>query len=74
MYARLLCALLCFLFAVGCAQQPQLTAEQEVADDVKCQSAGAKPGDPAYLQCRAELNSARATQVDLTPHLRGGGR
>jgi hypothetical protein len=33
--------------------------------NAKCQSYGAKPGDPAYVQCRAQLDAA-ATQASAT--------
>jgi hypothetical protein len=32
-------------------------------DDAKCQSYGAKPGDPAYVQCRAQLDAARTAAI-----------
>jgi len=78
MSVRLWCVLLCYLVAVGCAEsQVQSTAQQQAADDIKCQSGGAKPGDPAYLECRAQAKSA-GTQSEVMPHagaaMSGGGR
>jgi hypothetical protein len=31
--------------------------------DAKCQLYGAKPGEPAYVQCRAQLNAARTGAI-----------
>jgi hypothetical protein len=36
----------------------QVWAERQLDED-KCTSYGAKPGDPAYVQCRAQLDAAR---------------
>jgi hypothetical protein len=56
---RLWCGLLCLLL-VGCAEyKAKLAAQRAAEDDAKCQSYGAKPGDPAYVQCRAQLDAAR---------------
>jgi hypothetical protein len=30
------------------------------ADDTQCRSYGTKPGDPAYVQCRTNLDNNRA--------------
>jgi hypothetical protein len=60
----LLCALAIPLS--GCAQwNTKLPANQDAEDDAKCQSSGGKPGDPAYEQCRAQLDAAR-TQAAAT--------
>jgi hypothetical protein len=71
MCGRLCCGLLCFLLTVGCADYKAGRAEQQAAaDDAQCLLGGAKAGDPAYLQCRAQLDSARTqsqTTAD-TPH------
>jgi len=41
--------------------QAQANAQaQAAADDAKCQSYGAKRGDPAYIQCRTQLDAERA--------------
>jgi uncharacterized protein YceK len=45
----------------GCATQAQIDA----ADDAKCVSYGARPGDAAYVTCRAQLDAAR-TQAQAT--------
>jgi hypothetical protein len=34
-------------------------------DDQKCQSYGSRPGEPAYVQCRSQLDAAR-TQAQAT--------
>jgi uncharacterized lipoprotein len=34
-------------------------AELAKLDDGKCQSYGAAPGSPPYIQCRAQLEAAR---------------
>jgi hypothetical protein len=48
------------LSLIGCAEyKAKLAAERAAVDDAKCQSYGAKPGDPAYVQCRAQLDAAR---------------
>jgi hypothetical protein len=50
----------------GCAEyHARLAAKQAAEDDAKCQSYGGRPGDPAYIQCRAALDAAR-TQADAT--------
>jgi outer membrane biogenesis lipoprotein LolB len=55
-------AALCAILA-GCApsaeQRLQQTWSQRQLDDDKCRSYGAKDGDPAYVQCRAQLDAAR---------------
>lgn len=43
-------------------QQAQAARAQAAADDAKCQSYGAKPGDPAYVQCRTQLDTERAQE------------
>ena len=59
----LLCAL---AILSGCADstfeawKTKAAAKQDAEDDAKCQSSGGKPDDPAYVQCRAQLNAARA--------------
>jgi predicted RNA binding protein YcfA (HicA-like mRNA interferase family) len=46
------------------AQQAQERAQQlreqwAAADDAKCRSYGSKPGEPAYVQCRTQLDASR---------------
>ena len=63
MRGRLWCGLLCLLLLVGCKTVAETRAEQE--DDAKCQSSyGVKPGEPAYVQCRAMFNAARTAAPD----------
>jgi hypothetical protein len=51
------------LAAGGCAptaeQRMQQVWAQRQLDEDKCESYGAKKGDPAYVQCRAQLDAAR---------------
>ena len=54
---RIALILLAVLSLAGCASRADLAA----ADDAKCQGYGAAPGSPAYVQCRAQLDSARTT-------------
>lgn len=49
-------ALFLALFLAGC----QTTEDRIAADDRQCQSYGTKPGDPAYVQCRMNLDTNRA--------------
>lgn len=53
----------------GCAEyRAKIAAEQAAADDAKCVSYGATRGDPAYVQCRAQLDAARTqAQAAVTP-------
>ena len=56
----------CCLLVAGCADYyAQLAAQRAAEDDAKCLSYGAKQGDPAYVQCRAQLDAAR-TQANAT--------
>jgi hypothetical protein len=58
----LLCAL---AILSGCADstfdawKTNAAAKQDAEDDAKCQSSGGKPDDPAFVQCRAQLDAAR---------------
>jgi len=64
MRGLLWCGLFCLLLTSGCAEyQAQQAAQHAAEDDAKCHSYGAKPGAPAYVQCRAQLDAAR-TQAD----------
>ena len=62
----LLCAL---AILSGCADstfeawKTKAAANRDAEDDAKCQSSGGKPDDPAYVQCRAQLDAAR-TQAE----------
>jgi hypothetical protein len=37
----------------------EIEARNAAEDDAKCRSYGAKIGEPAYVQCRAQLDTAR---------------
>ena len=43
------------------ARQQQAQA-QSVSDDAQCQSYGAAPGSPSYIQCRMNLDNQRAQE------------
>lgn len=45
----------------GCLTDEQLIAERNAKDDQKCQGFGARPGSDAYVNCRAQMDSARTT-------------
>ena len=51
--------LVALLLLTGCAEQ------QAKLDDGKCRSYGANPGDPAYVQCRAQLDAARTVASSM---------
>jgi len=60
------------LLLSGCAEyKAKMAAEQAAEDDAKCHSYGAQQGDPAYVQCRAQLDAtrtqARATEAGGPP-------
>ena len=46
-------------------KSPIMLVNSDAEDDAKCQSPGGKPDDPAYVQCRAQLDAAR-TQAAAT--------
>ena len=64
----LLCALAVLLS--GCADwtidnwNAKQAAKQDTEEDAKCQSSGGKPGDPAYDQCRAQLDAIRTQAAE----------
>jgi hypothetical protein len=47
------------------AWKTKAAAKQDAEDDAKCQSSGGKPDDPAYVQCRAQLDAARTSASRL---------
>jgi hypothetical protein len=49
-------AILLALLLAGC----QTTEDRLAADDSQCRSYGTKPGDPAYVQCRTNIDNNRA--------------
>jgi len=52
-------AVLALLVALsGCATKAEIEQRNAIEDDAKCQSHGAKPGDAAYVQCRAQFDTA----------------
>lgn len=53
------------LLLSGCVTAEERAAQMTALDDGKCQGYGAKPGTSIYVQCRAQLDSAR-TQADAT--------
>jgi hypothetical protein len=45
-----------------------VTAEEQAKlDDSKCQSYGTKPGEPAYFQCRTQLETERNPTPPAAP-------
>jgi hypothetical protein len=56
--SRVLFSLLALALA-GCASRTEIEQRNAIEDDAKCQSYGAKLGEPAYVQCRAQLDAAR---------------
>jgi hypothetical protein len=55
---RNIAILLCFVLA-ECTVADEAKLAQEREDVAKCASYGAYPGEPAYFQCRAQLEDAR---------------
>jgi len=61
------------LTLVGCAAYEQQQREQAQAqaavqaanDDVQCQSYGAAPGSPMYIQCRMNIDNQRASMRQM---------
>jgi hypothetical protein len=47
----------------GCASDAEIAQRRAIVDDGKCQSYGAKPGEPAYVQCREQLDAARTGAI-----------
>lgn len=62
---RVLVILAFSLSLSGCLTSEQLVAERNAKDDQKCQSYGARPGTDAYVNCRAQLDSARTTATAI---------
>jgi hypothetical protein len=55
---RLLSIGLLCLFLAGCTASAK--------DDARCRSYGSSPGESAYVQCRATLDSARTLSESMT--------
>jgi hypothetical protein len=53
------------LVPAGCASNAEIAQRRAIADDAKCRSYGAKPGDPAHVKCRTQLDAAH-TQAMVT--------
>ena len=50
----------------GCFMtREQITAERNAKDNQKCLGYGAQPGTDAYVNCRAQLDSARTTAAAI---------
>jgi hypothetical protein len=49
------------LLLAGCMTREERIAAQSAKDDQKCLAYGARPGTDAYVNCRAQLDSARTT-------------
>jgi hypothetical protein len=46
----------------GCQTFEEMRAEQDRADDARCQQYGAKRGTPGYTQCRLDIDRNRAIE------------
>lgn len=57
------------LLLAGC----QTTEDRIAQDDRQCQSYGVQPGSPGYVQCRANLDTNRATIKASQGFGTGGG-
>jgi hypothetical protein len=53
------------LLLAGCVTAQERMVQLAAADDAKCQSYGAQPGSPPYIQCRTQLDATR-TQAAAT--------
>ena len=62
-------AVLLLLMLGGCQTLEESRAAQRAAaqaqDDQKCQGFGARPGTDAYVNCRAQLDSARTNAAAI---------
>ena len=58
---RRLLVLALALCLCGCMTKEERLAAQNAKDDQKCLGFGARPGTDAYVNCRAQLDSARTT-------------
>jgi hypothetical protein len=61
--AKLALCLITSAALTGCASDTEIAQRRAVIDDAKCESYGAKPGEPAYVQCRAQLDAARTGAI-----------
>ena len=50
------------LSLAGCQTFEEMRAEQDRADDARCQQYGAKRGTPGYTQCRLDTDRNRAIE------------
>lgn len=70
---RIVAAFALVLTLTGCAAYEQRQQEQAQAqaaarnanDDAQCQSYGAAPGSPSYIQCRMNLDNQRASMRQM---------
>jgi outer membrane biogenesis lipoprotein LolB len=70
---RIIVACIAALTLAGCAeyearQQERANAQaaaMNANDDAQCQSYGAAPGSPAYIQCRMNLDNQRAAMRQM---------
>jgi hypothetical protein len=58
---RRLVILIAAIGATSCSTEPEVP--QSVVDDNQCQSYGVKPGSPAYVQCRMNLDNQHAADL-----------
>lgn len=62
---RVIAILAVGLMLGGCLGEEQRIAERNARDDQKCLGYGARPGTDAYVNCRAQLDSARTTATAI---------
>lgn len=70
---RIITACVLALAVAGCAayeqqqrEQAQAQAQAQAAsDDAQCQSYGAAPGSPSYVQCRMNIDNQRASMRQM---------
>ena len=60
---KLISAIVLAACVAGCVSDQERLARLAAIDDGKCQGYGAKPGTPAYVQCRAQLDAARTQAI-----------
>jgi hypothetical protein len=59
MTTKITAAVLLLLSLGGCATNAEMQQGKAASYDGECRSYGAKPGSPAYVACRTELDMAR---------------
>ena len=60
MFSRFLLVVTLTLPLGACLTAEEQAREIEASDDAACRDTGAKPGTPAYAQCRENMSSRRS--------------